>query len=58
MPVIILLGIFGIWGAISLHESCGKNTHIYTHDELENMMKQIVGKSKQEARKVSHMHRK
>ena len=58
MPVIILLGIFGIRGAINLFDSCSKNAPVHDKSEIENMLGQMVGKSKREAKKIARMYRK
>jgi hypothetical protein len=34
MPVLILLGIFLIWGAIDLHKTCSKDAPPHSHDEM------------------------
>lgn len=58
MPVIILLGIFGIRGAIDLFNTCSKNAPVHDKSEMDNMLGQMVGKSKREARKIARMYRK
>lgn len=58
MPVIILLGIFGISGAIDLYNTCSKNAPVHNKSEMDNMLGQMVGKSKREARKIARMYRK
>ncbi len=58
MPVLILLGIFGVNGAIDLFDTCSKNTHAFSRSEMDNILKQTVGKSKREARKIVRMYRK
>ncbi len=58
MPVLILLGLLGVWGAVNLKESSGKNTHAYSKTELDNMLGQMIGKSEREARKIARMYRK
>lgn len=58
MPVLILLGILGAWGAISINTTCNTNSKAYSKEELETILKQSIGKSKREARKVLKSHRK
>ena len=58
MPVLILLGIFGVWGAISINTTCNTNSKAYSKEELEAMSKQMIGKSEREARKVLRSYRK
>lgn len=58
MPVIILLGIFGISGAIDLFNTCSKKALVHDKSEMDNMLGQMVGKSKREARKIARMYRK
>lgn len=58
MPVLILLGFFGVWGAVDLHDTCSKKGRVCTDTEMENMLKQMVGKSKKEARKIVRMYMK
>lgn len=58
MPVLILLGIFLIWGAIDLHKTCSKDAPPHSHDEMEQMLSQMVGKSKKEARRIARHYRK
>lgn len=58
MPVIILLGIFGIGGAINLFNSCSKKAPVHSKIEMENMLGQMVGKSQREARKIVRKYRK
>lgn len=58
MPVIILLGIFGVWGAIDLYNTCSKKAPPHSKSNMENMLGQMVGKSKREARKIARMYRK
>lgn len=58
MPVIILLGIFGISGAIDLFNTCCTKAPVYDKNEMDNMLGQMVGKSKREARKIARMYRK
>lgn len=58
MPVIILLGIFGISGVINLLDTCSKNAPVHDKTEMDNMLSQMVGKSKREARKIVRMYRK
>ena len=58
MPIIILLGIFGFIGAIDLFKTCSKKAPIHNKKELDNMLGQMVGKSKRDARKIARMYRK
>ena len=58
MPVLILLGILGVWGAISINTTCSTNSKAYSKEELETILKQSIGKSKREARKVLRSYRK
>lgn len=58
MPVIILLGIFGIRGVIDLFDTCSKKAPAHDKSEMDNMLGQMVGKSKREARKIARMYRK
>lgn len=57
MPVLILLGIFGVWGAVSLHESCAKQAPAYSSSEIEQIMSEMIGKSEKECRKILRQHR-
>ena len=52
MPVLILLGFLVVWIIVSSHKACSKNTHPYSHDELEQMLEQMVGKSEKDCKKI------
>ncbi|MCD7774037.1 MAG: hypothetical protein LUH40_00440 [Clostridiales bacterium] len=58
MPVLILLGIFGAYGAADIYENSTKNQTPYTSEDLNKMMKEMTGKSKREARKILRRYRK
>lgn len=58
MPVIILLGIFAVWGAVDLCETCSKKVPPRSSDEMEEVLGQMVGKSHKEARKIWRNYRK
>lgn len=58
MPVIILLGIFAIKGVINLFDTCSKKAPIHNKNEIDDMLRQMVGKSEREARKIVRMYRK
>lgn len=58
MPVIISLAIFGISGVINPFNTCSKNAPVHDKTEMDNMLSQMVGKSKREARKIVRMYRK
>lgn len=58
MPVLILLGFLVVWIVVSLYKNCGKNTRPYSHDELEQMLDQMVGKSEKECKEILNRYRK
>lgn len=58
MPVIFLLAVLVIYGAANIHTDTTKNTKAHTGKELDNMLGEMVGKSKKDARKVLKKYRK
>lgn len=58
MPVLILLGFLVVWIIVSSHKACSKNTHPYSHDELEQMLEQMFGKSEKDCKKILKHYKK
>lgn len=52
MPLLILLGIAGVCGAICLKESTEKPAPPMSHNQREQMSAEMIGKSKKECRKI------
>ena len=52
MPVLILLGIAGVCGAICFKESIKKSAPPMSHNQREQMTTEMIGKSKKDCRKI------
>ena len=52
MPLLIILGILGAYGAAELHEQRPTGKEPLTPQQLDNMLCQMVGKSRKECRKI------
>lgn len=57
MPILIVLGIVGIFGANSFIESCQTNAKPKTTNTMERMSSEMIGKSKRECRKILRRYR-
>jgi len=54
MPLIIIIGILAVYGAAG---AAGADRHKhYTHNDTENMLIEMTGKSKRECRKILKRH--
>lgn len=58
MPLLILLGILLVWGAIALYNACSKKSPPYSHEDLDKMLGQMVGKSKKDANRIFKSYKK
>lgn len=58
MPVLILLGIGAIFAGIAIKDSCTKQQPPHSKRESEQIMCEMIGKSKKECRKILRQHRK
>lgn len=52
MPILILLGIAGIYGVMCFKESTEKPAPPMSRDKLDRMTSEMIGKSKKECRKI------
>lgn len=52
MPVLILLGIAGVCGAICFKKSTEKQSPPISHNQREQITSEMIGKSKKECRKI------
>ena len=52
MPIIIILGILFAWLMLDLHEIITKSNHVFTPDEIEQIQKEMCGKSQKECAKI------
>ena len=52
MPVLIILGIAGVVGAIAFKKSTEKPAPPMNHNQREQMASEMIGKSKKECRKI------
>lgn len=58
MPLLILIAIGVILIGKSFYDSCTKNNHVFTAEELNAMNNQMVGKSQKECRQIIKNHSK
>ena len=58
MPIIFLLAVLVIYGAANIHTNTNKNSKAHTSKDLNNMLGEMVGKSKKDARKVLKKYKK
>ena len=52
MPIIIILGILFAWLMLDLYEIITKSNHVFTPDEMEQIQKEMCGKSQKECAKI------
>lgn len=52
MPLLILLGIFAGYGAVSFAQSCEKSAPPMNKSTGDRMTNEMIGKSKKECRKI------
>lgn len=57
MPAVIILGILFMWFVMDMYEIVKRNDHAFTRKELEQMNKEMCGKSKNECAKILEEHR-
>lgn len=58
MPVIIILGILFVWFVIDVYEIATTSKHEFTPEELEQMSRDMCGKSQKECAKILKKYRK
>ena len=58
MPIIILVAALAVYGAANVHDTTTKNKKPFTSNELDDMLGQMIGKSKKECRKILRKYRK
>lgn len=58
MPIIIIVIALVIYGAANIHNTNTTNQKPFTAEELEQMLGEMVGKSKKECRKILKNHKK
>ncbi len=58
MSIIILLCILVIYIIAKSYDGCTKSTKIFTEKELNDMLGEMVGKSKAECRKIAKKYTK
>lgn len=51
MPILIVLGLFSVYGVVSFAGSCKTNAKTRTKTQSEHIADQMIGKSKSECRK-------
>lgn len=52
MPLLILIAIGAILIGKSFYDSCTKNHHVFTGEELDATNREMVGKSQKECRQI------
>lgn len=52
MPVIIILAILFIWLIFDVYETAAKSQHTFTSEEMEQMRKEMCGKSTEDCVKI------
>lgn len=57
MPIIIILGILFIWLIFGVYEVATKSNHVFTSKEMEQMHKEMCGKSQNECAKILRRYR-
>ena len=57
MPIIIILGILFVWLVLDVSESATKSNHEFTPDEMEQMQKEMCGKSQSECAEILRRYR-
>lgn len=58
MPLLILIAIGAILIGKSFYDSCTRNNHAFTTEELNAMNKEMVGRSQKECRQIIKNHSK
>ncbi len=53
MPILIILGILAIYFIADIYETLTKDTQVLTHEEMEQMMEEMIGKSEKERKKIT-----
>ncbi len=57
MPLLVLIGMFMIYFAISISEGTGNRTKPFTKEELEDLDEKLRGKSPAEQRRILKKYR-
>ena len=57
MPIIIILGILFTWIVFDVYEIITKSNHAFTLEEIEQMQKEMCGKSQKECAKILRRYR-
>lgn len=58
MPVLIILGILSIYGVIDIYRDSQKSAPPKPKREMEQMISQMIGKSKKECAKIAKWYRR
>lgn len=53
MPILIILGILAIYFIADIYETLTKDTQVLTHEEMEQIMEEMIGKSEKERKKIT-----
>lgn len=58
MPLLILIGMLAIYGVCYIKDHSRVNKRPFTKDELDDISRQIMGKSQKEARRIIEEYHK
>lgn len=58
MPIIFLVAALAVYGAANVHDTTTKDKQPFTSNELDDMLGEMIGKSKRECRKILRKYRK
>lgn len=58
MPIIIIIGILTVYGVWGVYNALTRNTKVYTKEELQQMSREMTGRTQSQCRAVLKKHKK